>query len=557
MLGRVLRQDCSGLETQELENILETLQNGQATQVATQDWQTQTQTIVHPLEALNVGGGFRLTAVSDNPELLDLALSPHPNPRKRGHSTQDNRNTDTEDEDDPTNGPPNGHTDGIVSHPSSLLHTAPSPGSLHPSPTTPSPVKTPISSSHPVGLPRSSANTLAASRPSGLPSSSAHVSTKVEIEVIPSGVGSSPTPATVPISTSSPSMPTPRFGSTLVRANPPVTNNINSILNYSLTLAYKELLRRSSGTQTTPQQQQVLLGTIEDLQHRVLGRLDTGPLPLTEPSALPPFTPYPGMAALTFIPPPPDIVEDNEETLMNLAAAASGKCIVLTGAMPNFLAYACAEGLYETKCTMLIWALEACRRESERTLPDSLFLALPLEGLKLVVAQIATLRSGAKDRVHQIIPYLYGLYNPPLNEAQRRSNEQEVQQRLPNGFHSKDLSRPCSDQATFHTYFNPMPLPTAAFALTTVQFCLEEWETGVFKAKELCTKIQYNTYCTHLKGLQQYEAVALSHMTCFHQEWFEFTIQYSGTTIPVQASSQEVTQAEDVCPDTPPPSPDL
>ncbi|KAG8726273.1 hypothetical protein FRC11_000444, partial [Ceratobasidium sp. 423] len=530
----------------------------------------------------------------DNPELLDLALGPCPNPRKRGHSTQDDRNTDTEDEDDPTNGPPNGHTDGIVSRPSSLPCAAPSPGSSHPSPTTLSPVKTPISSSRPVGLPRSSANASAASRPSGLPSSSVRVSTEVKIEVVPSGVGSSPTPTTVPISTSSPSTPTPRFGSTSVGANPPVTNNINSILNYSLALAYKELLRRSSGTQTTPQQQQVLLGAIEDLQHRVLGRLDTGPLPLTEPSTLPPFTPYPGMAALTFVPPPPDIVEDNEETLMNLAAAASGKRIkskpslrdytgntrqVLTGAMPDFLAYACAEGPYETKRTMLIWALEACRWESERTLPDSPFLALLLEGLKLVVARIATLRCGAKDRVRQIVPYLYGLYNPPLNEAQRRSNEQEVQQRLPNGFHSKDLSRPRSDQyehpvvqhaialvafhsadaigATFHTYFNPMPLPTAAFTLTTVQFCLEEWETSVFKAKELRAEIQYNTYCAHLKGLQQYEAVALSRMTRFRQEWFEFAIQYSGTTIPVQASSQEVTQAEDVRPDTPPPSPDL
>ncbi|KAG8699045.1 hypothetical protein FRC11_013991, partial [Ceratobasidium sp. 423] len=340
-----------------------------------------------------------------------------------------------------------------------------------------------------------------------------------------------------------------------------------------LTLAYKELSCHSSGTQTTPQQQQVLLGAIEDLQHHVLGRLDTGPLPLTELSTLPPFTPYPGMATLTFIPPPPDIMEDNEETLMNLAAAASGKRIKSKPSLHDYT------GLYETKCTMLIWALEACCRESERTLPDSPFLAPLLEGLKLVVARIATLWCGAKDHVHQIVPYLYGLYNPPLNEAQHRSNEQEVQQHLPNGFHSKDLSHPCSDQnehpivqhaialvafhsanaigATFHTYFNPMPLPTAAFALTTVQFCLEEWETGVFKAKELHAEIQYNTYCAHLKGLQQYEAVALSRMTRFCQEWFEFAIQYSSTTIPVQASSQEVTQAEDVHPDTPPPSPDL
>ncbi|CAE7127023.1 unnamed protein product, partial [Rhizoctonia solani] len=168
----------------------------------------------------------------------------------------------------------------------------------------------------------------------------------------------------------------------------------------------------------------------------------------------------------------------------------------------------------------------------------------PLEALKLVVDRAPTLRCAGRDRVRQLIPHQYSLYNPPMNQAQRQYNKQQVETLIPHGFHSRDVTRPRSDQyehpvvqraialigfpspdaigSTFYEYFNPMPLPTVAFALTTVQFCIEEWETGVFKAKELRAERQYNTYCAHLKGLQQYESAAIARMTRFRREWFEF-----------------------------------
>ncbi|KAG8738553.1 hypothetical protein FRC11_001334 [Ceratobasidium sp. 423] len=96
-----------------------------------------------------------------------------------------------------------------------------------------------------------------------------------------------------------------------------------------------------------------------------------------------------------------------------------------------------------------------------------------------------------------------------------------------------------------------MPLPTVTFILTMIQFCLEGWETGTFKAKELCTDHQYNTYCMHLWGLQQYDTIANACLMHFHQQWFQFAIQHSGASVVVPAQTQEVTNAANVRPDMP------
>ncbi|KDN34833.1 hypothetical protein RSAG8_12103, partial [Rhizoctonia solani AG-8 WAC10335] len=736
--------------TWQLEDLFETLQNGQATQSATQEWQTQTQTVVHPPEALNIGGGFHLTAISGNPGRPDLGLSPLANPRKRGYSAEDGENTETEDEEESTINISNSSTRGVspychfplanprkrgysaedgentetedeeestinisnssthvaISASSNLAHTAPVPGLSYHLPTAPQSTQIPGSSilGRPIGLPRSSVNTSAASRSPALPSSSTCASAEVEVEGVPSSVSPSPAPETaLPTPSSSSSTLVPRVASI---PDAPNVNNTGSIVNYCLSLASKQLSSDRASTRATPQQQQVL-SAIEGLRQQLLNHgafTNANPPSMTVPAALSPFPPYPGMSPPTFVPPPPDVVEDNEETLMTLAAATAGKRATskpslrdytgtmrqnitggmadflayilaefvppppdvvedneetlmtlaaatagkratskpslrdytgtmrqnITGGMADFLAYILAEGAYETKRTQLVWALEACRRESERS-SNGPFQIPPLDALKLIVARAPTLRFGGKERTRQLIPHFVGSMNnmsnnfsqlvfmlkiPLVHEAQRRFNEQHVQQLLPIGFHAQDPSRPRVDQyqhaivqravaligfhspdsvgatfyeyfnpmplptqyqhaivqravaligfhspdsvgATFYEYFNPMPLPTVAFALTTVQFCIEEWETGVFKAKELRAERQYNTYCAHLKGLQQYESVAVSRMARFRREWFEFAIQYSGITIPTQAPVQETTEAEDVRPDTPPPSPDL
>ncbi|CCO35910.1 hypothetical protein BN14_10031 [Rhizoctonia solani AG-1 IB] len=297
---QILGQDCSTLETQELKSLLETIQNNQATQAATQEWQTQTQSIVNPPQALNVGGGFYLTAISaNNPEKPPLKLTPLANPKKRMHPTQDGKNTNTEDKDNAS--------DKLPSH-------------IHP----------------------------AASF----------------------------------------------LGQALANINP------NPLLNFGLAL--KDLATALLGSQTITPQQQVLLDAIQWYQRWEQTKISTGISPPPKPAIPSLLPPYTGMAPPLFIAPPPNIVDDNKETLMAILAAAAGKPIkskksllrdftgnmqqVLTGAVVNYLAYSCAKGPYKTKRTQQIWALEACRREFSCTLPGATFETPPLEALKLIVA---------------------------------------------------------------------------------------------------------------------------------------------------------------------------
>ncbi|CEL53981.1 hypothetical protein RSOLAG1IB_11513 [Rhizoctonia solani AG-1 IB] len=341
---QILGQDCSTLETQELKSLLETIQNNQATQAATQEWQTQTQSIVNPPQALNVGGGFYLTAISaNNPEKPPLKLTPLANPKKRMHPTQDGKNTNTEDKDNAS--------DKLPSH----IHPAASCSStstLLPHPNTTS-IST-SSSSRPIGLPRSSVNASAASQPLGLP----------------------------------------LLGQALANINP------NPLLNFGLAL--KDLATALLGSQTITPQQQVLLDAIQWYQRWEQTKISTGISPPPKPAIPSLLPPYTGMAPPLFIAPPPNIVDDNKETLMAILAAAAGKPIkskksllrdftgnmqqVLTGAVVNYLAYSCAKGPYKTKRTQQIWALEACRREFSCTLPGATFETPPLEALKLIVA---------------------------------------------------------------------------------------------------------------------------------------------------------------------------
>ncbi|KAG8722179.1 hypothetical protein FRC11_002760 [Ceratobasidium sp. 423] len=251
-------------------------------------------------------------------------------------------------------------------------------------------------------------------------------------------------------------------------------------------------------------------------------------------------------------------------------------------AILDLLTYIRAKGPYKTRHTNLVWALEVVQHTWARDLPGVLPETPDLNALKLLAAHAAWLHGLVRDRLRQLVVFMYGLHCLPANEAQQWENEQIIARVLPNAFHCFDILQPRSRQyehpilqhaiavalfylpdaigAVYHMYFDPMPLPTVTFILTTIQFCLEEhleWETGTFKAKELHADCQYNTYCVHLRGLQQYDTIANAHLMCFRQRWFQFVI----ASVVVPAQTQEVTNAANVCPDmlinTPESSPEL
>ncbi|CAE7233303.1 unnamed protein product [Rhizoctonia solani] len=579
-VSRFLGQDCSTLATQELESMLEAIQNCQEASHAPEEWETEDQTVVYPPEALNVGGGFRLAVMSDTPEAPPILGSKRPNanptkaPTKRARTTdEDGENTDTEDEDDfsqPPAPPSNSVPLRFASPRVSRLSTA---------------VRTTSGSDRPAGLPRSVTTATAGARPVGLPNSSRTSPGEVQVTVIPSSVSPNPVPPR-PISVAS------TTASTTQTTTPSVDalgmEHVNSLLNLALDLAKKKMFDASARAQG-PLSDAVnasYFRTIEDLRNRLQSGL--GPVVTADQGVPSPLEPYPNLQPSTRVAPAPDILPDNEETLQAMAAAESQTRVkskpamrdysgnrrqVLTSAVLDLLAYICAEGPYETKRTNLIWALEAINRVWARDLPGIPPEPFDLNALKLLSARAAWLRGLVRDRLRQLTVFMYGLHNPPLNEAQRLENEQMIARAVPIAFHCFDISQPRSRQyehpiiqraiatglfyspdsigAVYHSYFDPMPLPTVAFILTTIQFCLEEWETGAFKAKDLRAERQYNTYCAHLRGLQQYDTVAHSRLMRFRQRWFDFAIQHSGASIVTPAHTQEFTDAADVRPDTP------
>ncbi|KAG8726613.1 hypothetical protein FRC11_014825 [Ceratobasidium sp. 423] len=91
---------------------------------------------------------------------------------------------------------------------------------------------------------------------------------------------------------------------------------------------------------------------------------------------------------------------------------------VLTSAILDLLAYICAKGPYKTRRTNLVWALEAVQRAWARDLPGVLPETPDLNALKLLAACAAWLRGLVRDRLRQLVVFMYSLHCPPANEAQ-------------------------------------------------------------------------------------------------------------------------------------------
>ncbi|KAG8735485.1 hypothetical protein FRC10_010465 [Ceratobasidium sp. 414] len=106
----------------------------------------------------------------------------------------------------------------------------------------------------------------------------------------------------------------------------------------------------------------------------------------------------------------------------------------------------------------------------------------------------------------------------------------------------------------FHDKFYPIPLPTIAMALTTMQHCISEWKTGRFIKRDLNIKKQHKMYQSHLKGLLEYAKPASKRLKDFQKEWFWYSVDYAGASIENDdAPYQSITRADRVRPDTPEP----
>ncbi|KAG8727972.1 hypothetical protein FRC10_005438, partial [Ceratobasidium sp. 414] len=112
------------------------------------------------------------------------------------------------------------------------------------------------------------------------------------------------------------------------------------------------------------------------------------------------------------------------------------------------------------------------------------------------------------------------------------------------------FNSPNSVGATFCEYFDPMPLTTVAFILATMQFCIEEWETGQWQLRDLSASDMLNKYVAHLRGLKAARAAAKFRMRRLVEHWHGFGVEYSGTAPTEQSVYQPITLQNEVRLDT-------
>ncbi|KAG9092896.1 hypothetical protein FRC06_011745 [Ceratobasidium sp. 370] len=285
-----------------------------------------------------------------------------------------------------------------------------------------------------------------------------------------------------------------------------------------------------------------------------------------------------------------DLVDDNEEELVAQAAAAAGKepqrrkrkpsshdvhgyeRQILTTAKMHLFAMTLLEGAYQTRAWLMKMAkivfIETWRQE----LPEVPIELPTQEVLQVMVNSLATSRGQVKLAIRPIVEYGFDLLKWDTSPEAVNHNLQIFSNVHPNVFHCLEFNPvyghyesdlltkaiaatlfngPYSVGATFHDYFEPMPLTTVAFILANMQFCLEEWETGQYQPHDLKTSGMLNKYIAHLRGLKEARRAAKGRMARLQDHWFEFGFEFSGATPTDPPIYQPITLRGEVRPDTP------
>ncbi|KAG8685654.1 hypothetical protein FRC09_014612 [Ceratobasidium sp. 395] len=145
-----------------------------------------------------------------------------------------------------------------------------------------------------------------------------------------------------------------------------------------------------------------------------------------------------------------------------------------------------------------------------------------------MVNNLATLKCNCKLAICNACREFFKLYKPALTRGQIGNNRDIMQDIYPLWFHC-DHPRNCtghyqaeilamaiamalfygenSPSVLFHEFFNPIPIPTLAFILTMIEFCLSEWTTGNHVPRDLKSVGKdglLNMYLSHMENLRLY-----------------------------------------------------
>ncbi|KAG8713034.1 hypothetical protein FRC08_013768 [Ceratobasidium sp. 394] len=292
----------------------------------------------------------------------------------------------------------------------------------------------------------------------------------------------------------------------------------------------------------------------------------------------------PATTEQTFTPSPPELMEDNEEERIAAEAEANGQAVpaardvhgnerqVLTSAKLHLFAYSIVEGAYQSRVLAARWAGPVYELTFGQEFPDLALEAPSSQTIQIMVNALPTYRGKIKDALRPLPPFRLGFKKPALTSEDIEHNRELFAKIHPNTFHCLEYDPPYghyeSDIVTeaialalfpsptsvgvaFQDYFNPVPLTAVAFVLANLQFCIEEYETGQYQARELNASDMLNKYVAHLRGLKAAQLAAKGRFARLTKEWFNYGFDYSGAMELDDPFTQPVTQASDIRPDTP------
>ncbi|KAG8700491.1 hypothetical protein FRC09_005924 [Ceratobasidium sp. 395] len=246
---------------------------------------------------------------------------------------------------------------------------------------------------------------------------------------------------------------------------------------------------------------------------------------------------------------------------------------VASCAMLGLLSVAARRGIYQDHDVNIVWARKEFVRAWKKRYPDVPVPPFPDDLLQTIVLRISGLRTEVKKRIRALIIYLFRFRNPGDDNARQDANVELCKLLLPNTFHCRELEEdkdyyehPTFVEAISEAFFwhqdsfavrdqakwQIIPLPAVAFVLTMMQDCIQEWDTGCFRARENSFRQQKDLYKAHLHGLYVYESEAADRLTGFQAAWFKAGMKHAGIRIDSGESDHEfcqpVTQARFVRP---------
>ncbi|KAG8729796.1 hypothetical protein FRC10_003454 [Ceratobasidium sp. 414] len=290
-------------------------------------------------------------------------------------------------------------------------------------------------------------------------------------------------------------------------------------------------------------------------------------------------------------PSPPALMEDDEEEHVAAEADANGQDPkrgrkkkpaardvhgnerqVLTTAKLHLFAYSIVEGAYQSRGLVTRWASPVYELTWGQELPDLAIEAPSKHTIQVMVNSQPTYRGKARDALRPFVQFRFGFKKPALTPEAIEHNLNLFNKLHPNTFHCLEydppyghyeneilaeaiaialFATPTAVGVVFRDYFEPMPLTAVAFVLANLQFCIEEYETGQYQARELNASDMLNKYVAHLRGLKAARLVAKGRFARLAKDWFTFGFDYSGAMELDDPFTQPVTLVSEIRPDTP------